>query len=175
MLGAFSIANVFNSVIANYNDRLYWTVSNNVADNTIHAGVNDRFYWVYDTGTVHSWVITTLPAGTYTAAHMGVLLAMRINNVIADLVMVYGPPECASIVLVWTSPVTSLYLPSHWGHYGPRVAAAGVARSSVLPPRQPKRGLHRELDAGLAEEVGDRDSRAQRRCGLELVQHHRSG
>ena len=44
VLGAFSIANVFNNAQANYNDRLYWRVSNNVAENTIHAGVNDRFY-----------------------------------------------------------------------------------------------------------------------------------
>ena len=71
VLGAFSIANVFNSVIANYNDRLYWRVSNTVAENTIATGVNDRFYWGYDTGTSQSWVITTLPAGTYTAAQMG--------------------------------------------------------------------------------------------------------
>ena len=103
VLGAFSIANVFNSVIANYNDRLCWRVSNTVAENTIATGVNDRFYWGYDTGTAQSWVITTLPAGTYTAAQMGVLLAMRINSVIPDIAMVYGPPEYASIVLVWNS------------------------------------------------------------------------
>ena len=113
VLGAFSIANVFNSVIANYNDRLYWRVSNTVAENTIATGVNDRFYWGYDTGTSQSWVITTLPAGTYTAAQMGVLLAMRINSVIPDIAMVYGPPEYASIVLTWNSPTTALYLPSY--------------------------------------------------------------
>ncbi len=39
---------------ANYNDRLYWRVSNNAVENTIHAGVNDRFYWGYDTGTSQS-------------------------------------------------------------------------------------------------------------------------
>ena len=60
VLGAFSIANVFNSVTAGYNDRLHWRVSNNVAENTIHAG-DDRFNWGCDTGTSQGWLITTLP------------------------------------------------------------------------------------------------------------------
>ena len=93
VLGAFSIANVFNSVQANYNDRLYWRVSNNAVENTIHAGVNDRFYWGYDTGTSQSWIITTLPPGTYTAEQMATLLAVRINNVIPFLVATAGPPQ----------------------------------------------------------------------------------
>ena len=113
VLGAFSIANVFNSVIAGYNDRLYWRVSNNAVENMIHAGVNDRFYWGYDTGTSQSWVITTLPPGTYTAAQMATLLAVRINNVIPFLVATAGPPQYSSPVIQWNSTVASLYLPDY--------------------------------------------------------------
>jgi hypothetical protein len=87
VLGQFSIPNVFGSVIAGYNDRLYWRVDGVNAPNTIQAGVNDRFYWGWDDGQQH-WVITTLPAGTYTAAQMATLLSVRINTVIPDLTQV---------------------------------------------------------------------------------------
>jgi hypothetical protein len=95
--------------------------------------------------------------------------------VIPDIAMVYGPPEYASIVLTWNSPTTALYLPSYGDITDPAWQQQVWRGAAVRPPRQPKRGLHRELDAGLAQDLDDRDSGAQRLCGLELLQHPRSG
>ena len=112
VLGQFSIPNVFGSVIAGYNDRLYWRVDGVNAPNTIQAGVNDRFYWGWDDGQ-QNWVITTLPAGTYTAAQMATLLSVRINTVIPDLTQVWGPPQYDAPVIRWQSTTHALYLPSY--------------------------------------------------------------
>ena len=50
VLGQFSIPNVFGSVMAGYNDRLYWRVDGVDAPQTIQTGVNDRFYWGWGDG-----------------------------------------------------------------------------------------------------------------------------
>ena len=65
VLGQFSIPNVFGSVIAGYNDRLYWRVDGMDTPRAIRTGVNDRFYWGWGDGQQYG-VITTLPSGTYT-------------------------------------------------------------------------------------------------------------
>ena len=173
VLGQFSIPNVFGSVIAGYNDRLYWRVDGVNAPNTIQTGVNDRFYWGWDDGQ-QNWVITTLPAGTYTAEQMATLLAVRINTVIPNLVATAGPPQYDAPVIQWDSNHPRALPPLASGHHRPRVAAGRVARGRVQRPGQQKRRVHPQRNATVAARLDRRHLGAQRLHRLQRLQHHRS-
>ena len=69
VLGQFSIANVFTTVMTGYNDIIYYRLDGNVMQNAILAGQNDKlYYYVWTNGRGGGWSIATLTPGSYTMA-----------------------------------------------------------------------------------------------------------
>ena len=46
MLGQFSIANVFTTVMSGYNDILYYRLDGNLMQNATVAGQNDKLFYI---------------------------------------------------------------------------------------------------------------------------------
>ena len=68
VLGQFSIANVFTTVMAGYNEILYFRLDGNAMQNAIVAGQNDKLYYIMWSNDARGtrYYIATLTQGTYT-------------------------------------------------------------------------------------------------------------
>ena len=70
VLGQFSIANVFTTVMSGYNDILYYRLDGNTMQNAIVAGQNDKLFYIMWSNDARGtrYYIATLTQGTYTMA-----------------------------------------------------------------------------------------------------------